>query len=259
MKGMTAGRTYAAIGDSYSSGLGSENPNASGPCLRSTGGWPSQFQSSWNEARTHLACAGATTSDVTSQQLDTMDGFFASHPGRPQVITMTVGGNDIGFSAMAQQCFLGNCTGLEAGKNSEIDALQATLQALYGNIVSRQPFADLLVGGYPTVVEPGGPSGNVLCLGIQNDERLMISRLVTRLNNRISSAALAVGAWPVGQRVQNQFIGHGACSNSDQEWIHAGARGTDVFPFDAKTLHPKDAGQFWYAVAFSDEYIYFGG
>lgn len=89
----------------------------------------------------------------------------------------------------------------------------------------------------------------------------MISRLVTRLNLRISEAASAANVWSVRQAVRDRFAGHNACDYSS-EWIHAGnldLGGGILNMIDAKTFHPKNPGQVAYAFAFSDELLYWAG
>src|SRR5262245_61624710 len=62
---------YVALGDSYSSGLGTGNYDpASGACKRSPNAYPAMWASSHSTASfTFAACSGATTTDVLNGQL----------------------------------------------------------------------------------------------------------------------------------------------------------------------------------------------
>ncbi|WP_242424925.1 GDSL-type esterase/lipase family protein, partial [Frankia sp. EI5c] len=95
--------TLAALGDSYSSGEGSPPFElAAGRCRRSAGAWP-RLLAGLNPPVTtvlHAACGGATTRDLTRSQglnrpqLDQLRAL----PQAPDVVTITIGGNDAGFS-----------------------------------------------------------------------------------------------------------------------------------------------------------------
>ncbi|MBO0769122.1 MAG: lipase, partial [Solirubrobacterales bacterium] len=87
----SAATGYVALGDSYSSGVGTRDyysdsgscdrsPKAYGPLVAAAKGYSLNFQ----------ACSGAKTTDVNSNQL----GALNSSTG---LVTITIGGNDAGF------------------------------------------------------------------------------------------------------------------------------------------------------------------
>jgi len=260
MDGLPSGRTYAALGDSYSSGLGSEEDYYHQDCLRSTGAWAFDMQSSWQHSTRHLACAGDKIAGVRAQ-LPAMNDYFAANAGKPQLITLTVGGNDVGFSDVLEDCVLGDCTDREDTISGGITALKPSLVDLYGDLRQMHPYADVVVGGYPAVVQTGGTSGNPLCERIGDAERSMIDRLSTELNGAVTTSAATAGVWSASTTVKSRFVGHNACATGSAEWIHAGnldIGGINGF-IDAKSFHPKDSGQLAYATAFSDLLIYRAG
>src|SRR5262249_54287248 len=84
---------YVALGDSYSSGdaAGSHSPS-SGDCLRSASASPVKGAAAPSPASfAFVACAGATTADVVSGQLGAVTSGTT-------LISITIGGNDVGFS-----------------------------------------------------------------------------------------------------------------------------------------------------------------
>lgn len=256
MQGVPADRVYTALGDSYSSGLGSVSLSSytGGSCYRTTEAWAYSMQSSFQYKTAHLACAGAVTATVRNTQIDQMNSTFANSPGKPQLVTMTIGGNDVGFGDLAHDCVIGagSCTQYRYGTELSIDNLEPTLRSLYASIKSAQPYADILVGGYPAVVEPGSSGGwPNLCDAFGNDERDMADDLVIRLNSRIASAASDANVWSVGQGVHSEFLGHGGCSTD--EWINGPIR--DGVGVSTNSFHPSIAGQIAYAFAFSDALI----
>src|SRR6476660_5751470 len=70
----TAG-TYAALGDSYSSGVGTGSYTLDSTCRRSGYAYPYLWtQSHAGTALSFVACSGAKTSDVLSTQIQAVTG-----------------------------------------------------------------------------------------------------------------------------------------------------------------------------------------
>ena len=85
---------YVALGDSYSSG---EFPQFTGQqlsCMRSTGAYPMIYDS---DNALFLACSGATSSDVMTQQVPQI-------PHDAKIISITVGGDDIPVGTVVIEC-----------------------------------------------------------------------------------------------------------------------------------------------------------
>src|SRR5436190_8715465 len=96
-----AGTVYAAVGDSYSSGVGAGSYGSSGSCYRSS----KAYAQLWTNAHagtslSFLACSGARTGDVINQA--------NSIPAGTTLVTVTVGGNDAGFTDVITTCTLGS-------------------------------------------------------------------------------------------------------------------------------------------------------
>lgn len=99
---------WYALGDSYTAGpgAGDEHPSNEGECFRSTGSYAPQLQADWiysgENQLNFLACTGAVTDTVLKDQLPEVN----SDPP-PDVVVMTLGGNDIGFAKIAKACLVG--------------------------------------------------------------------------------------------------------------------------------------------------------
>src|SRR5438552_13765540 len=79
---------YTALGDSYSSGVGSRSYYAdSGSCYRSPYAFPVLLAQRTGAPLTFLACSGARVADVQANQLGGLS------PGTG-LVTITIGGND---------------------------------------------------------------------------------------------------------------------------------------------------------------------
>lgn len=251
MKGTPARQVYAALGDSYSSGLGASGLETA-DCHRNSRAWAFRIQTRDQGPTRLLACAGATIPDIV-RQIPPMNAFFARHPDAPQLITVTVGGNDVGFADVLQQCVTRACMPMETALRLRIARVGPRLTAFYRTLRTAHRYADIIAGGYPQVLEPMGTSGNILCKLITSPERLMLTRLSNQLNRTITAAAAGAGIWSVGLRVSSEFAGHNACANPSREWIHAGTfqLGGMAGVISSKSFHPKDPGQAAFAEAFS--------
>ena len=95
---------YVALGDSYSSGVGTNSYSLSSSCLRGVYAYPYVVsQQRPNTSLNFVACSGATTTSLMSSQIQAVNAST-------NVVTVTIGGNDIGFSSLILQCTLGSCS-----------------------------------------------------------------------------------------------------------------------------------------------------
>ena len=261
--GIDLDRDIYAVGDSYTAGTGTDPTNAppGQGCARGPHAWPHQLKVPQGNA-TMVACAGATTADMPTQA--GAAGYLSAHnaSGHARQVVMTIGGNDIGFTDIIKACvsIWSSCTSLHNSTITKINNLQGTLIATYANLRENFPYADILVGGYPTPVQPGGRNDPFLdayaCAQIGPNERAMADDLAYRLNQAIQQAAYATSAsiWPTGQRVRTKFQGHGACSaNGFDDWIHNRVDTEGVTELVAmNSFHPNSAGQAAYGIVFND-------
>lgn len=266
--GVTSNRAYIALGDSYSSGLGAHRDvsdyDLHESCRRTTSAWAFQMQPDYLVDTELVACQGdrldSGIDGGVRAQLASITPFFAEHPKSAQLITVTVGGNDAGFSDKLTACVtsFGSCADNETSWSREVGDLAPAIESFYDELRSVAPYADIVVGGYPVVIEIDGTSSNILCGRIGQNEREMINRLSSQMNNVITTAANASRpgppVWSAAQRVQNRFVGHNACGPS--EWIHAGTTGGGAsWGVGKNSFHPNPAGQTAYAIAFSDTIV----
>src|SRR5215471_12546492 len=151
--------SYVALGDSYSSGLGAGN-YSDGSCDESSNAYPVLWHGSHGGSFTNATCSGATTSDVLNNQLG---GLSAS----TTLVTMTIGGNDVGFSNVLITCVLESTNAcVSAVKNAEATAntkLPSALNGLLAAIKSRAPNATVVLLGYPEFYDLAKSS---TCIGL---------------------------------------------------------------------------------------------
>jgi len=93
------------------------------------------------------ACSGAKTGDVLAKQVSSLTSAT-------RWVTVTIGGNDAGFSSVITECaqpwWSSNCNGAIDGAQSYIrNTLPGKLDQVYSSIKSRSPTATVIVLSYP--------------------------------------------------------------------------------------------------------------
>ena len=224
---------YVALGDSYSSGVGAERYlSGAGACARSEQSYPHRLG---RRATSFRACGGATTGDVLRRQL-------APFPRDTRLVTITIGGNDAGFSDVLRTCLFGapaDCDRRVAAAERFVrDRLPGRLRRVYDAIRRRASRATVVVAGYPRLFARGP-----WCSAIGRiDEREQ-----RRLNEGANLLARTIADEVRRQRgfrfvdVRAAFDGHGVCSHAPR--IH----GLTEPRF--ASLHPNVAGYATYARA----------
>src|SRR2546430_567935 len=98
VQAVAAPAAYTALGDSYSSGVGSRTYYAdSGSCYRSPLAYPVLTAGRVGANLTFAACSGARVADVQNNQLGSLSAGTS-------LVTITIGGNDAGFVSVIQSC-----------------------------------------------------------------------------------------------------------------------------------------------------------
>lgn len=223
-----AGDNYVALGDSYSSGVGAGSyTSESGDCKRSTNAYPSLWAASNSPSSfKFVACSGATTSSVSSGQLGALSSSTT-------LVSVTAGGNDVGFADAMQTCVLQSTANCVSRVNTAVSQIQnylpGKLDSLYGNIRARSPQAQVVVLGYPRFYKLSGS-----CIaGLTETERSAINNASDVMNGVIAKRAANAGF--TFSSVVDEFTGHELCSGD--AWLHS-----VTFPI-GNSYHPKTIGQ----------------
>jgi len=211
---------YVALGDSYSSGTGA--PGATGTCGRSPQGYPPLWATA--HATTSFAnatCAGAVTDGVLANQVQSLNAGT-------DVVTITIGGNDVGFANTMFTCALGSdarcLAAVQAATNDT--TLPGKLDRTYTAIRAGAPAATVYVLGYPRLFEESSCPG-----GLSLVKRRALNQGADTLSERIQARAQAAGFRYVD--VRPVFAGHGICSSSS--WINGSL-------FSSGVYHPNATG-----------------
>ncbi len=229
-----APRTVVALGDSFASGVGSfVYYDDDTDCYRSPFAYSSLLAGATGLPLTLAACSGATTTDVHQQQV----GYLSSSTS---YVTITVGGNDVGFRNVVTTCalpgWLGNCdAAVDAGLRTLRSVLADRLDALYAEVETRAPNATVAVTGYPLLFN--GTDCNPLTF-FTAAEMSRINDGTVELNTLIRNRAHRAGFRYVA--AAPAFVGHATCDA--QPWVN-----NLVYP-TVNSFHQNVAGHYAYAV-----------
>ncbi len=206
-----AGPAYVALGDSYAAGNGAGNYiSSSGDCHRSNSAYPALWASAHSPSSfTFAACSGAVTTDVINNQLSALNSSTG-------LVSLTVGGDDAGFSDVITTCVTGSddtCVSRVNTAESYItNTLPARLDAVYNAVHSKAPSAKVVVLDYPHLYKL-----NTLCLGLSSTKHNKLNEAADLIDSVISARASAHG-FTFGD-VRTTFSGHELCSGDD--YLHS--------------------------------------
>lgn len=219
------------LGDSYASGYGVA-PSFTTPCGRSDAAPATSIDGRMRLALDDfVACGGAKTTDLVPQ------GQIAALGEDTDVVTLSIGGNDIGWSSAVAACLGGTdpqCTGavtLTRGRITTV--LPGLLDAAYDLVDAAAPNATVYVTGYPRLFSP--ERGAVL--GASPTEQVVLNDGADLLNATIRTAAAAHGY--VFVDVTKRFVDHGV--NAPEPWL--------IWPTSPGSFHPNALGYEAYAAA----------
>lgn len=240
---------YVALGDSYASGEGVPDfmpPSDSDGCHRSYDAYPellSQDSALPLRLTDFSACSGATTDTMQSEQ-DGEPAQILAIDHSVDLVTLTIGGDDIDFKGFAIACILADCSGdsLTATMGRIQNTLPGKLDALFAAIQARlSSTAKVLVVGYPRIL-PYDDGAFPDCIYLSSAERAGIREVITSLNADLQQAVANAGsqfafvdADPAGSDASSPFYGHELCSDG------AHFNGVSVPP--EYSAHPNQAGQ----------------
>jgi len=165
-----------ALGDSYSSGVGTRNYDYTADCQRSTKSYPyimfhRLIASQGATAFQFFACGGATTEDIDEQLM-----FVPDEPTK--WVTISIGGNDAGFIDVVRQCakfWPATCWGdINKAERFIREELPGRLDNAYSQIKARASHARVAVLGYPRVfkVQEGGNCNGASRISEEEAQRL---------------------------------------------------------------------------------------
>lgn len=246
--GGTASANYVSLGDSYTAGPLIPNPLLPLGCLKSSNNYSHLAAPSIGLTLKDPSCSGATTVHMTQPQNVDPDGpnppQFDSLSAATTVVSITIGGNDIGFSGIVESCITYNpfsspCKNKYAsgGKDQISEKITATapkIAAVLQGIKAKAPSSKTYVLNYPAIFPETG-SGCWPQMPISFSDAPYLRAKQKELNAMIATQAAANGATLVNW--YSASIGHDACKGSSTRWVEPLVPGELAAP-----IHPNKAG-----------------
>jgi lysophospholipase L1-like esterase len=226
------GSGYVALGSSFAAGPGLE-PVADESCFRSAQNYPAQVADALDLALTDVSCTGASIADMPVQ--------VESVSGDTRLVTVTLGGNDVGYAAALDQY---GCTDIGLCRTAAVDpaAIEEQLTTVAGQLADalatvreRAPEARIALVGYPRIV----PSGGEACpdMPLTTEHAAFAADVGERLDAALRDAASTAGAHFVD--VYAASSERGVCE-PDEPWVGGLPPGTA--PSGTFAFHPTPEG-----------------
>ncbi len=239
---------YVAMGDSYAAGPLIPNQSLSPlGCLRSDHNYARLSASALGLSLTDVSCSGATTTDISQPQSTTIgtnpaqDSVLGS---ATNVVTLQMGGNDIGFTSIIESCvavlpFGSPCKNkYDANGNDQllarINATAPKIAASLQTIKALAPQATVFVVGYGDIL-PGSGSGCWPVMPFAPNDISYLNTTELELNAMLATEAAANGATYVDTYTPSKA--HNTCTGSGTRWIEPIVPTTAAAP-----VHPNAIG-----------------
>ena len=220
-----------AMGDSYTSGNGALNYFGASNCYKSHNNYAEQLSKKFGGIDVdyrNLACNGAKNADLRSQVYQ----LTARERWAVDLVRLTTGGNDVGFSDVVKQCFapvLRDADGCRAALDkakSSLAKAAADAQQKLEELAILMPEAKIVLVGYPNLLDQTsdschyamyGSSGIVepvsettqMAYQFEADQYNLIDKLNAQFKGRFSFVSLKA-----------LFKGHENCG-SLQPWLRS--------------------------------------
>nr|WP_253945055.1 SGNH/GDSL hydrolase family protein [Nocardioides sp. zg-DK7169] len=268
MEQATSGE-YVALGDSYSSGEGAwdyeegtdyddrvdlwpynDHEEDRNRCHRSAHAY-SQVITGANDfagGSTFVACSGAVAQHLDNPNAGNTgeDPQYDALSQDTSLVTMTMGGNDLGFADVVKDCIINGARGIgpdtcqakhDRRIEEDLPRLREELLEHYREIKEKAPNARVVIVGYPPlfVSDPSDSFGNLLF----EEDQVWMNEVAGDLNAMLADAAAEAGVEFVDPT--QAFEGHGI--GSDEPWINDLDLGGPGFAIaDPSSFHPNAAG-----------------
>jgi len=262
-------RWIVGLGDSFQSGEGTYDYDPSTDksgnfCHRSPKAYPVKAASllggPWRAKL--MSCSGAIASDVLKDtkygeapQLAQLEAFLGSGK-RVDVITLGIGGNDVGFAKIVEGCatpLTGSCVDkFESpsydGHVADLDHAIVKVRAVYDRLqaLTAGSATTVVVVGYPVFMGTPKNLGDD-CEGVFGAREVLWMHYKTlEFNRMLAAEARSHGFRYVG--LDDAYKGHVLCEGDSDQWVNdfdpegLGGGGVAQGLLEAESFHPKVAG-----------------
>ena len=149
--------------------------------------------------------------------------------------SITIGGNDVGFSSVMETCVLDSTSSCVSAVNSAESEANSQLPGELDNalnaIAAHAPNAKVVVMDYPELYDLSKSSS---CIGLSTTDRTDLNQAADVLDGVIKAAAARHN--DTFGDVRSNFSGHEICDSNS--WLHS----VNIFDID-ESYHPTASGQ----------------
>ncbi|MHA3702274.1 SGNH/GDSL hydrolase family protein [Jatrophihabitans sp. YIM 134969] len=268
-----AGERYVALGDSYAAGFGltpTDTSPGAAACGRAATNYPHEVAEELGLDLVDVTCGGAVIGDFAGSQQTggtTVPPQFDALSADTRLVTLTIGGNDLGFGTISSYCasiagpdgpVLGgdgkdaNCKAhfVDGGDDTLADTLtskvEPDLTAALATIKQRSPQARIVVVDYPALVPDAAhtPSAGCWANPLQQSNVLPFTTtdveylygIQAKLNQTLADVATRAGAGVASAYTAS--LAHTACGSSP--WVNGVL--VSGLSIKAGSLHPNAEG-----------------
>jgi lysophospholipase L1-like esterase len=241
-------KTWVGLGDSFAAGPLIPNQSLSPlGCLRSDNNFARKAAAQLGYTLTDASCSGARSDHMTqSQSTDagTNPPQFDALTSTTDVVTLQVGGNDIGFSEILQNCVtfnpfdgcrdeyvVGGVDEISQRISNTAPKIAAALQGVH----TRSPAARVYLVNYAAILPHTGSFGCWPQVPLAYSDVSWLRSKQQELNAMLATQAAANGATIVNDYTAS--IGHDACKSTSVRWVEPLVPGNTAAPF-----HPNANG-----------------
>jgi lysophospholipase L1-like esterase len=236
---------YVALGDSYASGplIPTQSLHPVG-CARSNHNYPADLSRELGVPLTDVSCGGAGTADLSGSQsvpLGTNPPQFDAVTADTDLVTVTIGGNDIGFTSILETCAAESLTSpfghpcenhFGSQLADRITAVAPKVTQVLAGIRQRAPHATVVVVGYLRILPPSVGCWPVVPIAVGDVPYL--DGVEHDLNAMLGRRAAAAGDIFVNP---GNTTGHDVCQPESRKWVEGIVPTAPAFP-----VHPNAAG-----------------
>ena len=244
----SAAQEYVALGDSYAAGPLIPVQVPLFGCLKSNNNYANLSARDLGLTLKDASCSGAETEDMENPQNVSPDGpnppQFDRLSARTRIVSLQIGGNDIGFSSVAEDCMSQSPEGtpcqdkyVQDGRDEISERIKATaplVAAVLQGIRARSPKARIFVVNYAAILPHSGP-GCWPQMPITEGDVPYVRAKQEELNAMVAAQAAAAGARLIDWYAAS--VGHDACQLPVVRWVEP------VVPVNAAApIHPNLGG-----------------
>ncbi|WP_243766312.1 SGNH/GDSL hydrolase family protein [Streptomyces sp. GC420] len=201
-----------------------------------------------------VTCSGATTRSIWNHQGSKPPQADALTP-ETKLVTVTLGGNDIGFSSVLTTCVLVASSDpagspcekyfTASGKDvlgERINTLEGRMRGVITDIRRRSPEAKVVVVGYPALF----PDNGVGCgeVPFAKGDFAFLRNTTKKLNRALERRAVAGGAGVSYADTYSVTVGHDMCQPRDRRYVESLTPAQNTL-----AAHPNSMGQWLMASA----------